>query len=480
MHFLSQSLVIALTAAQILGILTAIHAIMYTRTPQGAIAWIFALVFLPIVAIPLYLVLGRTHFPGYIEARRARTDGDAKVKLLTNSVISKLSPHTKRIPPDRAGLLECLSDLVNLPLTRNNDVKILIDGEQTFHSLFESINSAKEYLLVEFFIIKDDNLGDELQKLLIEKAKQGVKVYLLFDEIGSRKLPAKYLNAFRSEENVFISPFGGKRKWFSNIIRLNFRNHRKIVIVDGQTAFIGGLNVGMEYMGKGKLGAWRDTFIRIKGPALQCIQLAFQEDWHWATETVLDIPNHPEPQSADKSILIIPSGPADVMETWKLSTIALINAAHTRFWIASPYFVPGEGILTALQMAALRGVDVRILLPNKADHLLVYGSSFTYYPETLPYGIKIYRYTDGFLHEKVMLIDDDLSVIGTANLDNRSMRLNFEINSLIYNEETARDIKNMFTRDFERSIPVKRTDFTKHNWFFRIGCRIARLMAPIQ
>ena len=480
MDFIAQVIFLFLTTMQILGVIAAVHAIMNTRTPQGAIAWIFALIFLPVLAVPLYIVLGRTRFPGYIEARRARAGNHKKVSALTQSVLSNLSPHEEHIHHGRMELLSSLSSLVNLPLTSGNGAQILIDGEQTFHALFKSISAARHYLLVEFFIIKDDSLGDELQKLLIEKAQQGVKVYLIFDEIGSRKLPQKYLQAFRSEPNVSITPFGGKRKWFSNIIRLNFRNHRKIVIVDGQTAFIGGLNVGLEYMGKGVLGAWRDTFVKITGPSIQCIQLAFQEDWHWATEALLDLPCFPEAQEEDKSILIIPSGPADVMETWRLSAIALINAAQTRFWVASPYFVPGEGILTALQMAALRGVDVRILLPDKADHLLVYGSSFTYYPETLPYGIKIYRYKKGFLHEKIMLIDDDLSVIGTANLDNRSMRLNFEINALIYDTSTAKEIQDMLSRDFDSSYKATRGDFDKHSYLFHIGCRIARLMAPIQ
>ncbi len=465
---------------QLLGILAAIHAIMHTRTPQGAIAWVFALVFVPIVSLPFYLILGRNRFSGYVEARRSRTESHEKVRKLTNAVVDKLSTHTRRDDTPRNALRECLADLVNLPFTSGNDLQLLIDGRETFDTLFQSINSAKEFILVEFFIIKNDSLGDELQKLLLQKAEQGVHIYLIFDEIGSRKLPNSYLRAFRNHPNITITPFGGKRKWFSNIVRINFRNHRKIVVVDGRVGLIGGLNVGNEYLGQGTLGAWRDTFCRITGPAVQCVQLAFQEDWHWATGNVLDIPCAPQPETADKSILIMPTGPADQMETWRLAVIALANAAQNRLWIASPYFVPGSGVLAALQVAALRGVDVRILLPNKADHLLVYGSSFTFYPETLPYGIRIYRYLDGFLHEKVMLIDDDLSVIGTANLDNRSLKLNFEINALIHNRETAEDVKKMLEEDFARSQKVTLGEFTRHNWFFRIGCRIARLMAPIQ
>lgn len=468
------------SVVQVLGIIAAIHAIMHSRTPQGSIAWVFALIFMPVIALPFYLALGRSRFPEYIEARRSRHTKHQAIITLTNQVIGTLAPYSYNLESTREDLRTCLSDLVNLPFTQGNDFKILIDGQQTFNTLFRKIDEAKEYILLEFYIIKNDRVGEAFQKLLVKKAREGVKIYLIFDELGSHKLKRSYLQAFRSEPNIKITPFGGKRKWLTNIIRLNFRNHRKIVVVDGRTGFIGGLNIGNEYLGNGILGAWRDTFCQMRGPSVPCIQLAFQEDWHWATGDVIEFPVILHPEEEDKSILILPSGPADVMETWRLSTIALINAAKERLWIASPYFVPGSGILAALQVAALRGVDVRILLPDKADHLLVYGSSFTFYPETIPYGIKIYRYTEGFLHEKVMLIDNDLSVIGTANLDNRSMRLNFEINALVHDEGTAAEVAAMLEADFERSRKVKWRDFRKLNWLFRMGCRIARLFAPIQ
>lgn len=477
----SNLLIVLYSLIQLLGIFFAVHALMNSRTPQGSIAWIFALIFLPFISIPFYLALGRSRFPEYVEARRSgHKRKQKKVIGITNNVIGAIEPYTIHSINERSGLRSCLSDLVNLPFTQGNDLKLLIDGHQTFNTLFHQINAAKKYILLEFYIIKNDRVGEEFQNLLVKKAREGVEIYLLFDELGSRKLPLSYLHAFRSEPNIKITPFSGKRKWFSNIIRLNFRNHRKIVIIDGKQGFIGGLNIGNEYLGKSKIGFWRDTFCQISGPAVPCIQLAFQEDWHWATGEVLDFPLYLEPAKADKSILIMPSGPADLMETWRLSTIALINSAKKRLWIASPYFVPGSSVMSALQVAALRGVDVKILLPHKADHLLVYGSSFTFYPEAIPYGIQIYRYNKGFLHEKVMLIDDDLSVIGTANLDNRSMRLNFEINALIHNKETAREVETMFHEDFSYSSKVRWKDFRKHGWFFRLGCRIARLLSPIQ
>lgn len=478
------SLYVALLAlVHVLGIWAAIDSIMHTRTPQGSIAWLVVLLFAPIVGLPFYLILGRSRFMGYVEARRANTEEHPRVRQLTNILISQLSSFQEDLSQGsgaRVALRECLSNLVNLPFTRGNNAQLLIDGRATFSALFAAIDKATDFVLVEFFIIKNDTLGDEFQKLLIKKAKQGVKVYIIFDEIGSHKLPSSYLSAFKSETNVFITPFGGKRRWVASMVRINFRNHRKIVVVDGGCAFIGGLNVGNEYLGKGVLGAWRDTFVRLDGPCVSTVQLAFLEDWHWATEELLELPTSIEEQVEDKSILILPSGPADIIEAWRASIIALANAAESRLWISSPYFVPGEGVLSSLQAAALRGVDVRILLPNKADHLLVYGSSYTFYPETLPVGIKIFRYTQGFLHEKVMLIDHDMAVIGTANLDNRSMRLNFEISALICNQETAQEVEKMFLADFAQARLVYLSEYTARSWIFRLGCRVARLLAPIQ
>ena len=478
-HFSLYALLYA--GLEVLGFCAAIIAIMRTRTPQGAVAWVMSLLFMPLLALPLYLIFGRKRFNGYMEEQRSKTEEHPEIQKITLDLEQKFAPFQSSTPsPERAPLQKCLSELVRLPLTSGNDATLLINGKETFREIFNCIEKAEHFILAEFFIIKDDSLGDEFQHLLIKKARQGVKVYLIFDELGSHKLKHSYLAAFQQEPHIFISPFGGKRHFFSNIVRLNFRNHRKIVIADGQIALLGGLNVGNEYLGKGELGHWRDTFVKLTGPCVQAVQLAFLEDWHWATKEILDLPTPLQAQAADKDILIVPSGPADFMETWRQTVIALAHAAQKRLWIASPYFVPGEGILSALQSAALRGVDVRILLPDKADHLLVYGSSFTFYPQTLPYNVRLFRYKKGFLHEKVILVDDDISTIGTANLDNRSMRLNFEINALIYNKQTAAQVEHMFEQDFKKSRPVALEEYTQRSWFFRLGCSAARLLAPIQ
>jgi cardiolipin synthase len=318
-----------------------------------------------------------------------------------------------------------------------------------------------------------------LQSKLIQKAKENVKVYFLYDEIGSHKLPQSYLRDMQIAGIVTSAFHTTKGK--TNRFQLNFRNHRKIVVVDGKIAYVGGHNVGDEYLGKHpKFGAWRDTHVKIEGPAVQCIQFCFVEDWYWATKGIPEL-NWEPCRVADgrENALVIASGPADRLETCGLMFVQAINEARERIWIASPYFVPDLQILSALKLAALRGVDVRILLPEKADHRTVYLASFSYYQNTLPIGIKIYRYTAGFMHQKVFLIDSRCAAVGTANLDNRSFRLNFEITLLNYDSLFIKEVETMLSNDFDRSQPATMDDYTHRPFLFKLAVRSARLLAPI-
>jgi cardiolipin synthase len=267
----------------------------------------------------------------------------------------------------------------------------------------------------------------------------------------------------------------------TNRFQLNFRNHRKIVVLDGKIAYIGGHNVGDEYLGKHpKFGFWRDTHVEIEGPAVQFIQFSFVEDWYWATKGIPEL-NWEPCRAADgrENALVIASGPADHLETCGLMFAQVINEARERIWIASPYFVPDLQILSALKLAVLRGVDVRILLPEKADHRTVYLASFSYYQNTLPLGIKIYRYTAGFMHQKVFLIDSRCAAVGTANLDNRSFRLNFEITFLNYSSSFINEVESMLSNDFSRSQPATMDDYIRRPFLFKLAVRFARLLAPI-
>jgi cardiolipin synthase A/B len=366
-----------------------------------------------------------------------------------------------------------------LPFTKGNELTLLIDGEETFESIFKSIHSAKKYLLVNFFIVKNDRVGTRFKDALIARAKAGVKVYFLFDEIGSHRLSSSYLKEMK-EAGIQCTSFGANRFWWSRL-QLNFRNHRKIVVVDGKEGFIGGINVGDEYLGRDqRFGAWRDTHLKLRGPSVQAIQLVFIEDWNWATDVVPELEWSGTVEPADQIAAIIPTGPADPTESWQLVVAEAANTAQERLWIASPYFVPDGGVVTALLAAAIRGADVRILIPEKADHLLVWLSAFTYFEQIIPFGVKLYRYKRGFLHQKVMLVDQKLACVGTANLDNRSFRLNFEISGLSPDAAFVEEVAHMLEIDFEHSEAVKVSDFTKRPFWFRLACRAARLMAPVQ
>jgi cardiolipin synthase len=367
-----------------------------------------------------------------------------------------------------------------MPFTSHNDATLLINGRAAFDKMFAGMETAHDYIIVQFYIIRDDNLGRELKALLARKAREGVRVYVLFDEIGSYNLPRAYRREL-AEAGVVILPFRTSRG-FRNRFQINFRNHRKIVIVDGKTAYVGGLNVGDEYLGKNKkLGPWRDTHCEVMGPVVQAIQFAFLEDWFWATGDVPQLDWTPNPAPVDnETALVLASDPSDDLETCGLFFLHLINSAKQRLWIASPYFVPDSALMFALQLAALRGVDVRIMLPERPDHVLVFLSAFSYIAEAEPAGVKFYRYQPGFMHHKVILVDDDLAAVGTANFDNRSIRLNFELMLVFADKSFAATVCEMLENDFAVCRQATAEETAARPFWFRVAVRIARLMAPIQ
>jgi cardiolipin synthase len=466
---------IIVSLVELLGILTAVHAVMNARTSQGAIAWAISLVTFPWLALVLYAIFGRNKFNGYVLLRSSK---DLDIRHFIHKIQAEAAAKElilQELPESE----RALARLADMPVCRNNKSRLLIDGQETFRSIFEGIESAEQYILVQFFIVKDSAVSRELQSKLIQKAKENVKVYFLYDEIGSHKLPQSYLRDMQIAGIVTSAFHTTKGK--TNRFQLNFRNHRKIVVMDGKIAYVGGHNVGDEYLGEHpKFGAWRDTHVKIEGPAVQFIQFCFVEDWYWATKGIPELNwELCGAENGREDALVIASGPADRLETCGLMFVQAINGARERVWIASPYFVPDLQILSALKLAVLRGVDVRILLPEKADHRTVYLASFSYYQNTLPLGIKIYRYTAGFMHQKVFLIDSRCAAVGTANLDNRSFRLNFEITLLNYDSLFVKQVETMLSNDFARSQPATMDDYTHRPFLFKLAVRSARLLAPI-
>ncbi|MCA9222785.1 MAG: PLDc N-terminal domain-containing protein, partial [Planctomycetales bacterium] len=309
---------------ELLALLTAVHAVMQNRTAQGATAWVISLVTFPIVSLPLYWLFGRGKFQGYVNLRRA---GDRELR----EIVRKLLQYAPQFVVKAGGArteFDAVNRLISMPFTRANDARLLIDGEAAFGAMLDAIDRASDYVLLEFFIVHDDQLGRELAKRLRAAVARGVRVYFLYDEIGSHWISRRYLRDL-TQAGVTIRAFNtirGWRKWF----QLNFRNHRKIVVADGRYAFVGGLNVGDEYMGRlRKFGNWRDTHLQIEGPAVQCVQMAFLEDWYWATGTVPEMNWEPvEATSGDMRVLPVATGPADDVETCGLFFVQMINAAR--------------------------------------------------------------------------------------------------------------------------------------------------------
>ncbi len=466
---------IAIPLIEILGILAAMHAVMNARTSQGATAWAIALVTLPFVTLFLYAIFGRNKFQGYVQIRSQR---DAALRHFSADIQSEAQAKrlTREVTTEEERAMVALA---GMPIVGFNQSELLIDGEATFNRMFEDIAAARSYVLVQFYIVKDDRLGRRLKAHLIDRARAKVQVYFLYDEIGSYKLPGSYLREMQ-RAGVHVSAFHSTRGK-TNHFQLNFRNHRKIVVIDGETAFVGGHNVGDEYVSRNpKFSPWRDTHVKIQGPVVEEIQFCFVEDWHWATTQIPELEwTMKRSPAGTEEALIIGSGPADPLETCGLMFAQVINMARERIWIASPYFVPDFQIMGALKLAVLRGVDVRILLPEKPDHRTVHLATISYYPNALPAGIKLYRYTAGFLHQKVFLVDRRLAAVGTANLDNRSFRLNFELTLLNYDRTFVEAVEAMLESDFDLSRPVELAEYAERHFGFRLLSRTARLLAPI-
>ncbi len=469
---------IALTVVvfHILGLVSSIHAVMTARTEQGAVAWAVSLVTFPYVAVPAYWVLGRSRFQGYVVDRR-----NEELEIAAISDEARRSVLEYRVSADELTAAARAGErLAGVPFLRGNSAELLVDGDATFASILDGIDAAEDYILFQFYIVHDDRIGREIKDHLIARSRSGVRVYFLYDEVGSHDLPKAYLEDLRAA-GIEAYDFH-TRKGPRNRFQLNFRNHRKVVVVDGKVAWVGGHNVGDEYLSRDeKIGPWRDTHVRIEGPAALGAQLSFVEDWHWATDRKLDVSWRPVGSAdGDMPVLILPSGPADELETANLMFVQAINAARERIWIASPYFVPDRPVITALQLAGLRGVDVRILIPDKPDHLGVYLAAFSYLDEAGLTGVEFHRYQAGFPHQKVMLIDDTTATVGTANFDNRSFRLNFEITAVVVDGGFAAEVERMLEADLARSRRMQPGEYDAKPWWFRVAVRVARLTSPVQ
>ncbi len=469
---------VLLVIGELLALLTIVNIVMSSHSATSAWGWGMAVVAVPFVAVPFYWVFGRVEFKGYVERRREVLQ---RQEDLLDTLISTLKPHYAQLTERQYAYGHILDTLSERRYTQGNTISILDDGVQTFDEIFALIDSAREYVLVQYYIIRNDELGERLRQALARKAEQGVRVYLLYDEIGSYWISQRYLAQMRQagiEVRAFHSTQGR-----SNRFQINFRNHRKLALADGVVGICGGHNIGNEYLGRCETyGTWRDTSVKIEGPAAMSLQMVFLEDWYWAAREIPEL-NWTQPVARDDAdgmtTMVLPFGPVEYVEGGTLFFLHAISQAEQRLWIASPYFVPDSGIVSALQLAALRGVDVRIMVPSCPDKWLPYLASFSFLKEMEAAGVKIYRYGDGFLHQKVLIVDDQIGSVGTANLDNRSMRLNFEVNIVVLNEAFCGELEKMFLRDFDECRLATYAEYRQRPWYFRIGVKLARMVAPL-
>jgi cardiolipin synthase A/B len=463
------------TVIHIIGIICAAHAVMNVRSSRGAIAWSISLLTFPWVALPLYLVFGKRRFYGYREAVRLAY---WRHRHTVRQVNQQLQRYQVPLPDALAGLQRVIDYFLPIAFLRGNQIQLLMNGDEAYQVMLAAIQQAHSYILLQVYIVHDDAIGNQLRRALIEQAKRGVKVFLLYDGIGSQGLPQPYRRSLKAA-GITVEAFKSSRGW-RKPFQLNFRNHRKILIVDGEVGFTGGFNIGDEYLGKHpRLSPWRDTAVRLQGPIVQSLQTVFLHDWQWVVGRLPSVDWTLKVCPEDAIACVFPTGAADDFAICKLVFVSAIEQAQQRLWIASPYFVPDDAVMTALQLAALRGVDVRILLPNHPDQRLVYLCSFSYYTEMIRAGVKIYRYIPGFMHQKVILVDDALAGVGTVNLDNRSFSLNFEVTVWVHQAKFIQQIAAMFDDDFAVSRMVQRQEYEGRSWVFRLSARIARLFAPI-
>jgi cardiolipin synthase len=481
------------------------------RSPAASISWIWANLALPIVGVPLYWFLRPVRVKDY------KRDGE---ELLADipALRSDEGQSGGRPPSHLHHYNKIFSVFGKVFYPVQSWVELLVDGSFTFQEIFRGIQQAQSYILVQYYILRSDRLGKELKDLLINKAREGIKIYLLYDDMGSFWLPRKYL-ADLKKAGVATAPF---LPIFSikRFFLLNYRNHRKLVIVDGTLAFTGGLNVGEEYVGSryGKNLQWRDTHIQIKGDSVKQLESIFYNDWHYATgidlatvglqpRVVADLPSMATSAKNEASpaqemhgtslstlppagrrtsqnylyqwVQIFPSGPFDETNIGMLLFMQMIHGAQRRIWVSTPYFIPDEALQKSLELAVLRGIDVRILIPEKSEERVVHWVTISYAEQVQSTGVKILLYNKGFNHQKVVLIDDDLTFIGTSNFDNRAMYLNFETMVAIFGRKCNQQVEKMLEDDFIESTPFKGRSKHRLRKLLHLGESGARLLAPL-
>ncbi len=479
---------IAYYAYWVLLIYVTLQIIQQYTISSRASAWLFTVYLFPVVGLFLYFVFGvqrhkrkmyqqkLTSTQHALEAYQARYDAESiRVMQQHKENLKQFHGLTKMIYLDSCSRL-----------TVRNKLTLLENGEQKFPQLFSDLEAAKHTIHLEYYILRFDDIGSQLIQLLIKKAKQGVAIRLIYDDYGSLGLNQLVLMRMRSH-GIEAFPFAEIR-WFAFTERLNYRNHRKIVVIDGRVAYVGGINIGDEYNNAKAVTEkvyWRDSHLRIEGQGAAYLQNIFLTDWNFCADQAIEIEDQlpavlEEMDEPDyKMMQVVASGPDSPQPSILFSILQAIHTAKTEILITTPYFIPNPALIKALKIAVLRGVSVRLLVPSQSDTKVVNAAAQSFYFEMMQVGVKVYKYTRGFIHSKTMVVDDFLSVMGTANFDERSFELNFEVNVLIYDETFAQQLKDSFVADLTDAKLLSVNSWEKRSVIKTFIEKMARLISPI-
>ncbi|MFD0590470.1 cardiolipin synthase [Paenibacillus sp. GCM10027627] len=454
------------------------------RNASSTWAWLMVLFFIPVLGFVLYLILGQK-----MKKRKLSKLVGVNQRIIEETMQNQQHRLEERSLLPQGHELSDYQDMMYMNLTTgyalytsNNSIEIYTDGNHKFDSLIRDIEAAEHHIHMVYYIVRDDVLGRRLVSALAKKAAQGVEVRFLYDHIGSSKLPSRYFKELREAGGMEAAFFPSRIPYLN--LKINYRNHRKLVIVDGKIGYIGGFNIGDEYLGLNKhFGEWRDTHLKVKGGAVLQMQAQFLMDWNMASAGRMELSETYFPAGEQNvgsiGMQLVASGPDTEYQEIKNAYIKMIYSAKESIALQTPYFVPDESLMTALRIAALSGVKVCIMLPSKPDHFFVYWATHSYLGELLSSGVRVYLYEKGFLHAKTLVVDGRVASVGTANLDIRSFKLNFEINAFIYDTATARRLMDIFLEDVDNARELTMEIYGERPLFNRLRESVSRLLSPL-
>lgn len=459
------------------------------KNPTATVAWLMALIFAPVIGFVLYIFVGQSFYREKM-FRIKKEEDQALTEFIESQkkeLFTKELPVEKTLPDSWKRMMLMLMESNMAALTARNTVKVFVDGNDKFKALLEAIRNAEDHIHMEYYILKDDEIGQEVFAALTERAKAGVTVRFLGDGLGCAGPKKEFYEPFKKA--------GGKIAFFFPSLvaikhpRINYRNHRKIAVIDGKTGFIGGFNIGDDYLSRiPEWAPWRDTAVEIRGISVIAMQIRFLLDWNYANkEDQIEVFRRYFPDITEDStencgnvpVQIVSGGPDNYWNPIKESYLKMINLATESVYIQTPYFIPDESIMDALRIAALSGIDVRIIIPSKPDHLFVYWAGYSYIEQLFDAGVKAYTYNEGFIHAKTIVVDDVAASVGSANWDVRSFRLNFETNAIMYDRDIAEELKEYFLKDLLDCTELTSERISSLPKITRLKLSVSRLFSPL-